>query len=147
MAKKRSTPDLALPTPAGKPVAAGKLIADIRDLIEASRVGVARAVYSAQVLLHWQVGQRILADTLRHKRAGYGEEIVATVSRQLSADYGRGFAEKSLRRMIQFAQLFPDRRIAKSLFECSNESERLSEFSTQVIGSGSNRQILREPWD
>jgi hypothetical protein len=34
------------------------------------------------------------------------------------------------------------RRIAKSLFECSDESERLPNFSAQVIGAGSNRQIV-----
>jgi predicted nuclease of restriction endonuclease-like (RecB) superfamily len=115
MAKKRSTPGPGLPTPGSKPIVPQKLIADLRELIEATRAGVARAVYSAQVLLHWQVGHRILADILRHERASYGEEIVATVSRQLAADYGRGFAEKSLRRMIQFAQLFPDREIVAAL--------------------------------
>jgi hypothetical protein len=37
------------------------------------------------------------------------------VSRQLTADYGRGFAEKSLRRMIQFARLFPNQEIVAAL--------------------------------
>lgn len=115
MAKKRSTPDPGLPAPGSRPIAARKLIADLCELIEATRTGVARAVYSAQVLLHWQVGHRILAEILRYKRAGYGEEMVATVSRQLAAEYGRGFAEKSLRRMIQFAQLFPGREVVAAL--------------------------------
>ena len=91
------------------------LLADLRALMEAARTGVARAVYSAQVVLHWQVGQRILADILKYKRATYGDAIVATASRQLTADYGRGFAEKSLRRMIQFADLFPDPEIVAAL--------------------------------
>src|SRR4051794_20445589 len=115
MAKKRSTPDPGYPAPGGRPVVPRKLIADLRELIEATRAGVARAVNSAQVLLHWEVGQRIQAEILRHKRASYGEEVVATVSRQLAADYGRGFAEKSLRRMIQFARLFSDREIVAAL--------------------------------
>jgi hypothetical protein len=54
-----------------------ELLADLRSLIQTTRSGVARAVNSAQVLLYWQVGQRILTETLRHGRAGYGEEIVA----------------------------------------------------------------------
>src|SRR4051812_36472856 len=115
MAKKRGTPDPGLPAPGNKSLAPRKLIADLRELIEAARTGVARAVNSAQVLLHWHVGQRILTEILRHGRAGYGEEIVATVSRQLAADYGRGFAEKSLRRMIQFARAFPDREVVAAL--------------------------------
>jgi predicted nuclease of restriction endonuclease-like (RecB) superfamily len=115
MAKKRSTPGPGLPAAGSKPIAPRKLIADLRELIEATRIEIARAVNSAQVFLHWQVGQRIQAEILRHERASYGEEIVATVSRQLAADYGRGFAEKSLRRMIQFARLFPDREIVAAL--------------------------------
>ena len=56
-------------------------------------MGIAQAVNSAQLVLYWRVGERILTDVLRSKRGTYGEEIVATVSRQLTADYGRGFAE------------------------------------------------------
>ena len=91
------------------------LLAELRALIEAARTGVAQAVYSAQAVLHWRVGQRILAEILKYKRAAYGDAIVATVSRQLTADYGRGFAEKSLRRMIQFADFFPDPEIVAAL--------------------------------
>ena len=39
-------------------------------------------------------------------------QIVATVARQLQEEYGRkGFDVKSIRRMIQFAQEFPDEQI------------------------------------
>ena len=41
------------------------------------------------------------------ERARYGAEIVVTLSRQLVADYGRGFEEKNLRRMVQFAMEDP----------------------------------------
>jgi len=115
MAKKRSpSADLPARVPR-KNAAPAKLISDLRVLIESTRTTVAHAVNSAQVLLYWRVGGRILSESLRHQRATYGEEIVATVSRQLTVDYGRGFAEKSLRRMIQFAQLFPDPEIVAAL--------------------------------
>src|SRR4051812_43429572 len=79
MAKKRKTIDRSLPASADRPDTPRELLADLRELIEATRAGVAQAVYSAQVLLYWQVGQRILSEILRHGRAAYGEEIVATV--------------------------------------------------------------------
>ena len=41
--------------------------------------------------------------------------IVSAVGRQLEADYGRGFGEKSLRHMIRFAQAFPDAEIVAAL--------------------------------
>jgi hypothetical protein len=37
------------------------------------------------------------------------------VSRQLVADYGRGYSEKNLRRMIQLAVAFPDEEIVVTL--------------------------------
>lgn len=52
---------------------------------------------------------------MKGKRAEYGAEIVAAVGRQLGERYGRGFGEQSLRRMVQFAEAFPDRKILVSL--------------------------------
>jgi hypothetical protein len=49
-------------------------------------------------------------------RAEYGEQIVATLSRQLVAEFGRGFEEKNLRRMVQFAEAFPDEAIVATLW-------------------------------
>jgi predicted nuclease of restriction endonuclease-like (RecB) superfamily len=115
MAKKRGTSDPGLPTPGGKPVVARRLIADLRELIEATRTQVARAVNSAQVLLNWQIGHRLKIDVLGTKRAGYGERIVRTVAEGLAADYGRGFSEKNLRHMIRFVERFPDREIVSAL--------------------------------
>ncbi len=38
-----------------------------------------------------------------------------TLSRQLVLEYGKGFNDKNLRRMIQFAEVFPDEQIVVSL--------------------------------
>ena len=52
---------------------------------------------------------------LKGKRADYGAEIVSALARQLETEYGSGFSEKNLRRMIQFADVFPDEKIVVSL--------------------------------
>lgn len=92
------------------------LLGDVRQLILAAQEQVARSVDSGLVSLYWHIGRRIHQDILGEKRAGYGEKIVATLSRQLEAEFGRGFAEKNLRRMLQFAELFPDRQIVATLW-------------------------------
>jgi hypothetical protein len=46
----------------------------------------------------------------------YGEPIVATLSRQLVSEFGRGFEDKNLRRMLQFAEAFPDEAIVATLW-------------------------------
>jgi predicted nuclease of restriction endonuclease-like (RecB) superfamily len=91
------------------------LLADVRELILTTREGVARTVNAGLAMLYWQIGQRIRRDILKDKRAGYGEKIVASLSRQLDAEFGRGFSEKSLRHMIRFAEVFPDVKIVSAL--------------------------------
>ena len=59
-------------------------------------------------LVYWWIGTRIRQDILKERRAEHGAEIVATLSRQLVPDFGRGFEEKNLRRMVQFAEVFSD---------------------------------------
>jgi len=95
--------------------AADSLIEDIRTLIEETRSAVAVTVNAGLTVMYWQVGKRIQEDVLKSERASYGDEIVSTLSRQLTADYGRGFSEKSLRHMIRFAEAFPDERIVSAL--------------------------------
>lgn len=91
------------------------LITDLRDMIEKTRQSVASAINASLALLHWHVGNRIRQEILREERAEYGKAIVVTLSRQLALDYGNSFTDKNLRRMIQFAEVFPDEQIVVSL--------------------------------
>lgn len=97
------------------PIAAPPLLEDLRRLIEDTRQGIAATVNAALTMLYWRVGKRINEEILKGERAEYGEQIVSTLSRQLEAEYGRGFSEKSLRHMLRFAEAFPDDRIVSAL--------------------------------
>jgi len=91
------------------------LLKDLRELIETARQNVARQVNSTLVLLYWRVGQRIRRDILKEKRAEYGEQIVATLSRQLTEEFGPGFNARNLANMVRFAEVFPDEKILHTL--------------------------------
>jgi predicted nuclease of restriction endonuclease-like (RecB) superfamily len=91
------------------------LAADIRQLIDGARQRAAVAVNAELTLLYWQIGTRIRADVLGDQRAGYGQEIVSTLSRQLVVDYGRGFSAKNLHHMIRFAATFSEEAIVSTL--------------------------------
>jgi predicted nuclease of restriction endonuclease-like (RecB) superfamily len=108
---------VALIKVAAKPARAGAsgLLSEVRGLILAAREQVARAVDSGLVTLYWHIGRRVHQDILKEKRAEYAAEIVATLSRQLETEFGRGFSEKSLRHMLRFAEAFPDERIVSAL--------------------------------
>lgn len=91
------------------------LLADVRALILQAREGVARAVDSGLTTLYWHVGRRVRQDILKEKRAEYGGQLVSALGRQLETEFGRGFGEKNLRRMLQFAARFPDIQIVAAL--------------------------------
>lgn len=91
------------------------LVADIRQLIDGARQRAAVAVNAELTLLYWQVGQRIHTEILGSQRADYGEAIVAALSRQLTAGYGRGWSTRHLRLCIRFAQTYPDAQIVHTL--------------------------------
>jgi predicted nuclease of restriction endonuclease-like (RecB) superfamily len=108
---KRKQPNLSR-TRALAPTA---LLSDIRRLILDTRAQVAVAINAGLTLLYWEIGERIRKDVLQGKRAGYGEEIVSALSRQLEAEFGRGFSRRNLFNMIRFAEVFPDRKIVHAL--------------------------------
>ncbi len=91
------------------------LLGEIRGLIDQARAYVAQEANSTLTLLYWRVGERIRRDVLRDGRAEYGEQIVSTLSTQLTAEYGQGFGLRSLRRMVQFAEAFSDEQIVATL--------------------------------
>jgi predicted nuclease of restriction endonuclease-like (RecB) superfamily len=79
---------------------------DIVSLIESTKLQVTKNINSSLTLMFWQIGNRILLETLSNKRADYGKEIVVTLSRELENKFGNNYKEKNLRRMIQFAQKY-----------------------------------------
>jgi predicted nuclease of restriction endonuclease-like (RecB) superfamily len=91
------------------------LLQDLRNMIDQAKRSVASVVNTHLIALNWQIGRRIHSEILKKKRAGYGEEILATVSQELTKEYGQGFTLSSLSRMLKFAELFPDEQIVATL--------------------------------
>jgi hypothetical protein len=65
------------------------LVTDVRILIHEAKAGLAATVNSALTMLYWRIGRRIHIEVLQGARAGYGEQIVATLAQQLEAEQGR----------------------------------------------------------
>ena len=99
----------------GKPVKSGSLVRDVRTLIEQAREHVSRSVTNTLVALYWRIGKRISEEVLRGKRAGYGERIISTLSKQLLKEYGRGYSKPNLSRMMALHEYFPDAEIVSTL--------------------------------
>ena len=91
------------------------LLEDLRSLILSARQRISVVANSTTTLLYWHLGQRLLKENLQNQRAAYGKQILATVSRELTAEFGRGFSYATVNRAIQFSELFLDPEIVSTL--------------------------------
>ena len=87
---------------------------DIAEIIETGRREIYVQANRGTVMIFWQIGKRINDEILENKRADYGKQIVSQLATQLTEKYGRSFALRNLRRMIQFVEQFPDFTIVSS---------------------------------
>ena len=92
-----------------------QLYSDIKQLITEAQNFTAQTINAALSMLYWNIGKRINSEILKNGRAEYGKNILTTLSRKLESDYGSSFSEKNIRRMSQFAKVFPQRKIVVSL--------------------------------
>ncbi|GJQ07004.1 DUF1016 domain-containing protein [Capnocytophaga cynodegmi] len=91
------------------------LLSELSVLIENGQQQIVYYANSTLTLVFWQVGKRINEDVLSNERATYGKRIVPMIANELESKYGRNFTEKNIRRMMQFAEVFPDFQIVVTL--------------------------------
>ena len=103
------------PLPGNGALLAAGLHAELRTLIASSRQRLAGAVNAELTRLYWTVGQRLQAELLGKERASYGAQLIDQLGQQLSQEFGRGFEARNLRRMLRFAQAFPQAEIVSTL--------------------------------
>lgn len=92
-----------------------QLLKDIAGLIEQSKQHVAQVVNTTLTLLYWKIGKRINDEVLQNKRAEYGKQIVASLSRQLVEQYGKGWDVKMLRHCLRSAETFSEELIVSAV--------------------------------
>ena len=79
------------------------VLADVVGLVAAARRASARRVNAIMTITYWSIGRRIVEQEQRGaSRAGYGEELVQRLSRDLSTRFGRGFGRANLFQMRAF---------------------------------------------
>lgn len=92
------------------------LMQDLRQIIEQARGHVAATANYALTMMYWHIGNRINTEVLDNQRAEYGKQIVSQVATQLREEFGsKGFDDKNIHRMMQFAQEIPDEQIVATL--------------------------------
>jgi DUF1016 N-terminal domain len=87
------------------------LFQEIRQLIDGAKQRAAVAINTEITLLYWQIGHRINTEILQGQRAEYGKQIVASLSKQLTQAYGKGWSERQLHYCLLIVEIFPDQEI------------------------------------
>lgn len=91
------------------------LFNELTSIIKQGKQQVTAQVNSTITITYWHIGRTINEHLLNNKRAEYGKLIISNVSNKLVSNFGRSFTERNLRRMMQFADEFPDIEIVTSL--------------------------------
>ena len=100
------------------------VLADIVGLLEAARRASARAVNVLMTATYWEVGRRIVQQEQGGgRRAEYGATLIASLSADLTARYGRGFSMRNLEQMRLFYLAWP---IAQTVSAQSHSPTQLS---------------------
>lgn len=133
-----------------------KLFNELSSIIEQGKKNVVAHVNRTLTIVYWQVGYKINEYLLKGERAEYGKNIIEAVSRDLEAQYGRGFAERNVRRMIQFSELFSDLEIVSTLstqlgwshflevISITDEAERIFYLEKAAEGNWSVRAMRKQ---
>jgi hypothetical protein len=84
---------------------------EISDLIKKAKENVYIAINSELVLLYWNIGEKIKTGILRNQKPEYGKQVVNKLSKKLTIEFGKGYSQASLFRMIRLYDVFPDEEI------------------------------------
>ncbi len=81
----------------------------IRSSVITAKNKVYAAVNSAMVIAYWEIGEQIYKACGENERAEYGKSLMKYLSERLTAEFGKGFDESSLRKMRKFYLTYPIR--------------------------------------
>lgn len=90
-----------------------KLLASIRSLILSAKKTAARSVDTLQVLMNFEIGQRIVEHEQQgSSRAEYGKQVLSELAERLTEEFGKGFSKSNLEYMRRFYLMYRERRFS-----------------------------------
>jgi hypothetical protein len=94
-----------------KPKNYNSLLHRIANILVEARTKVVREINKAQVLAYWEIGREIVVFEQKGMvRAEYGEELIVSLTKDMTERFGKGFSERNLRNMRAFYLNFPIRQ-------------------------------------
>ncbi|WP_027121046.1 PDDEXK nuclease domain-containing protein [Mycoplasma leonicaptivi] len=100
---------------------------EIKSLLKESRLQVITQVNNVLLKTYWKIGKTIVLDEQNNSnRAEYGKNLLKTLSKKLTKEFGRGFSRSNLQNMRNFYSLYPKCQTLSGKLSWSHYSELLS---------------------
>ena len=90
------------------PIDKSTLLNDACNIIEQAQRIAYNSVNVTLVKRNWLLGMLIHKEILNEQRAGYGEQIIKELARELTRQYGDGFRQANLYHFVSFYNCFPN---------------------------------------
>ncbi len=130
------------------------LLQEIRQVLDNARNKISHSVNSAMVHAYWQVGKFIVEyEQGGHDRAQYGQSVLKSLSKRLTAEYGNGFTITNLKYMRKFYLIFPKGHALRdkltwthyrTLLKVENNDARNYYLEECIHENWSSRQLERQ---
>jgi predicted nuclease of restriction endonuclease-like (RecB) superfamily len=131
-----------------------EFVTEIKTIIGHARESAIRSVDLQRVQMYWHIGQRIFEEEQHgKKRAGYGENLVRNLAKEIEPEYGSGFSYRQLYFCLQFYQTFPIVNALRSqlnwsqyrlLLRIGNQDKREYYLLETVNNSWTGRELERQ---
>ena len=80
---------------------------EIHDLLHNSRQNIISNINSTMAKTYFLIGKRIVEEEQDgNKRAEYGKNLIKTLSKKLTKEFGKGFSETNLEQMRKFFKVY-----------------------------------------
>lgn len=125
----------------------------IRQILSEARNKVYQTANFAMVEAYWNIGKSIVEQQDGEEKAEYGIRLIAELSKQMTADFGKGFTIANLKNMRQFYLTFQKSYALRSelswthyrlLMRVENENARQFYTEEAIKSNWSTRQLERQ---
>jgi predicted nuclease of restriction endonuclease-like (RecB) superfamily len=119
----------------------------IVELLKAARSAAARNVNSIMTATYWEIGRRVvLLEQGGEERAGYGDQLIDQLARDLTRQFGRGYSQTNLKQMRSFYIAWPAPSIRQTLSDESDNQHNISILRPDLTPTSDLSGRFALPW-
>lgn len=104
----------------------------VAELLQNARQQVLRTVNSTMTITYFEIGRIIVEEEQNGKdRAEYGKQLLKSLSKELTKDFGKGFSLRNLEQIRQFYMTYSKSESLSRILEIQKAQSLTAEFKSQ----------------